>query len=192
MLSLDKKNKINSPNKLRTNLLILANDEVTRIKKTGFTNINSKNLSEFEKHYSSLNNFNFIELKQEKFVSRALTDVIQKNNCKEKFTLKSPDEMNLNFMQNKENSHFEKNNQNINSNAKRISECEKVSFLENLGISINNTKELDDFKIRNPNKKKSLISSKKNMFFKKKTLNQNPVPENENISISTKKQSNLT
>lgn len=169
------KQKMKSRNKLRTKLLIMENDEINRIKKTNFTQINSKNLSEFEKFYTNLNNNNTIELKEEKFVSRDFTDIIQQNNFKQKFTLKSPDGNNLKFTDiskgiTNENDHFNKLDNCKNCN---VSDDKKVVFLENLGIEkskISNKFENAKLKKFQFNRKKSLISSKKNLFFSMTTL----------------------
>jgi hypothetical protein len=181
--------KLKSPNKLRTKLLILANHEINKIKKTNYTQINSKSLNEFEKFYSDLNNNNAIELKEEKFVSRDFTDIIQQNIIREKFTLESPDGNNLKFNCLYKENASENNNifkLSAEKNNKNFAE-KKVVFLENLGIE--NKKALnivdDSFKLSEYNKKKSLISSKKNMFFKMNTLRKqtNSWSEDENNNV---------
>jgi len=172
MASFKEKNKMISNNKLRTRLLILENNELTRIKKTSLTQINSKNLIEYEKIISDLNNNNTIELKQENFCSRAFTDIISRNNIKEKFIMKSPDENNIKFKQNIENGLNDKLllNQN-NLDNKKILEEKYLVFLENLGLGNdgNNVKEEDTSKFMR--RDKATIGTKKNLFFKLKTIN---------------------
>ncbi len=109
-------------NKIRTKLLILANDEITRIKKTNFTKINSRNLIDFEKYYAELDMNKYIELKEEKFNSRDYTDIIHKNKTKDKFILKSPDGSYFNFIQNKDKGEFDTIS---SSNDKKIFENKK-------------------------------------------------------------------
>jgi len=181
--------KLKSPNKLRTKLLILANDEINKIKKTNYTQINSKSLNEFEKFYSDLNNNNAIELKEEQFVSRDFTDIIQQNIIREKFTLESPDGNNLKFNCLYKENALENNNifkLNAEKNNKNFAEKKNV-FLENLGIENKKILDIvdDSCKRLEFNKKKSLISSKKNMYFKINTLlkQANSTSESENNNL---------
>jgi len=176
--------KFSFRNLLRTKLLILANNEILRIKKTNKTQINSRNLCDFEKFYSDLTQNNAIELKEEKFVSRSLTDVIQKNNFKEKFICKSPDEKITKFSQSKENSiPIEKVFRKKSINENELSEDIRKFNVENTDLSqekiFNN---LETF-LNN----KCLISQRKNIFFKLKTLKD--IPQDESQVKEVKKKS---
>lgn len=162
-------------NKLRTQLLILANNELSRIKKNNFTQINSKYLQEFENAYANLNNNNVIILKEENFVSHDdYSDVIQSNTIKGKFVLESPDEYNkCAFLQNKKNI-FCGNSQAFYNQLPSL-EQEKAIFFNKLGISNPYQKEIEprnkqsNYKMLNLNNK-SLISFKKILHFQSQTL----------------------
>ncbi len=183
-------------NKLRTKLLLLANDDINRIKKTSHTQINSRGLREFEKFYADLNNNNAIALKEEKFVSRDFTDIIQQNNKKEKFILKSPDDNSfIKFNDNTKQNTLEAvaadffMNQKDNRDYKNIFKEKKLLFFGKFGSEEYNTtfsaEEFDFLKKIVPvERKKSLISSKKNLFFRMNTLvNHNNASESESESI---------
>jgi len=148
----EKNNQINST---RTTLLLLANNELAHIKKNNNTKINSKKISEAENYYNSGNNY-IIKLKEENFISNSMTrDIIQNKNIKKNFSFKSPDHQNNNFI--RKMSISNKNNPKITireSTVDVFDDCEKNKFELRMKLFEN----------------KSDISSKKNKYFKLKTL----------------------
>ncbi len=156
----NKEQKNFSINKIRTTLLLMVNKELSALKKTHQTKINSKQIAEAENYYASMNNC-IVQLKEEKFIPNFITsDVIHTKNIKNNFSFKSPDQSYNHFIRKIKNS--SKNNIIIksdgleyhdtnfnNANKDKISRMEFQ--LELLG-------------------KKSDISTKKNEHFKKKTL----------------------
>jgi len=150
-----KQNNNDSLNSIRTTLLLLVNNELSNLKKNNKTKINSKILTEVENYYSSANNY-LIKLKEEKFVPNFNTgEVIQNKNFKSKFSFESPDVKNMNFIQ----------KTGIMSNDNNAISMSNI----NPGIKFKNLKEnfqLDLLLFS----KKSDVSSKKNEYFKIRTL----------------------
>jgi len=141
-------------NNIRTILLLMVNKELASLKKVNKTKINSKKLDEVEDYYSATTNL-FIELKEENFNSNFVSkDVIQNKNFKKNISFKSPDSHNTNFI--REIRMSNKNLQNLNSKYKP-----GVDFDECISPSEYDIKK---FGIR------ADISSKKNHYFKMKTL----------------------
>lgn len=146
----------NQINSTRTTLLLLANNELTFIKKNNKTKINSKKISEAENYYNSGNNY-IVKLKEENFISNSMTrDIIQNKNIKNNFSFKSPDHQNNNFirkmrMSNKKNPIIDIRESNVDVFDNSV--INKFEF------------EMKMFG------KKSDISSKKNKYFMLKTLN---------------------
>jgi len=153
MASLRKNNK--QVNSIRTTLLLLANKELTFIKKTNNTKINSKEITEVEKYYNSGNEY-IVKLKEENFISNSMArDIIQNKNIKNNFSFKSPDIQNNNFVRKIRNSN--KNNPIINLREKGNIRSENKN-------KSNSQYEIKLYGV------KSDISSKKNEYFKLKTL----------------------
>ena len=158
MASLEEKR--NYKNAIRTNLLLLANEELSSLKKNNeLSKINSKKIIEAEDYYGSKNSY-IVKLREENFIPSSITrDVIQSINVKNKFSFKSPDSQNL-------NSNFirkSKANESVmkDYNNKTFVVDNKLN-LENLNSNFNF--ELDLFA------KRYGVSSKKNQHFKLKTL----------------------
>jgi len=142
-------------NKIRTTLLLLVNKELSLLKKSIKTKINSKEITEAEDYYASVNNY-VVRLQEEQFVPNSITrDVIQNKNMKYNFSIKSPDQEIYNFI--RKIRYLNKNNSIIN----------KTSIHNNSINKRGNSKIKYDFKIPG---KKSDISKKKNEFFNKKNL----------------------
>lgn len=163
--------KCNSINSFRTNLLLLVNEELSKLKKNSIlTRINSKKITEAEEHYSSGNNY-IVKLQEENFIPSSITrDVIQSFNVRSKFSYKSPDSSNLNgnFVKNR-NAHVSNLFEKKNFGFKNDNENNKLD-LNNLDS--NYAFEVDLFNM------KSDISMKKNQHFKLKTLKINEGKKN--------------
>lgn len=146
-------------NKIRTELLVMVNKELSALKKTNKTKINSKKITEAENYYSSLNNY-VVKLQEEKFIPNSITsDVIQNKNVKYNFSFKSPDQLTNNFIRKIRYS----NNNNPIINSIDSLDMKEIDFPEDEASKKVNFK-MDLIG------KRSDISTKKNENFRKKTL----------------------
>ena len=84
-------------NSIRTILLISINKELTSLRKSCTTKIDSRKLNEFEALFSSSYD-NIIQLKEESFIPENHSrDVIQEKKARTKFHLQSPDAQQFKF-----------------------------------------------------------------------------------------------
>ena len=155
MASQIKRKKIDIRNKLRTQLLILINNELSFMKKSNKTKINDKLISEVETFYYNIND-NIIKLKEENFIPYDFSDVIQTNKWREKYIYQSPDLQEIKIFNTSKIVNFKKLNffeiNQRNEIKEKLLKKERFNFMESIFS------------------KKSLISSKKNMYFRKNTL----------------------
>jgi len=85
-------------NLARTTLLLLANNELSNMKKYYKTKINSKKITDVIDFYSCSNNY-IVKLKEENYIPNDISrNVIQNMNFKNNFSFKSPDQQNTNFI----------------------------------------------------------------------------------------------
>lgn len=140
-------------NSARTNLLLLAYNELLRNKKDNkIALINSKNLSEAENYFCSKNIY-IVSLKEENFMPNNIPrEVFQTNTLKNKVIYKSPDSILKNLFKKLKTKPSSKNLPTVD--------------IKNNPLNNNHHMRIE-FQLLD---KKADISEKKNEYFRKKTL----------------------
>jgi len=154
-----------SINGIRTNLLLMANEELSSLKKNTKTKINSKKITEAEDYYSNSANNYIVKLQEEKFIPSSITrNVIQNVNFKRRISFTTPDIhklYNSNFIVLGDKAVENKTSKDIIDYNNNNHENNQLKF------GYNNSNHELEFDLL---WKKSTVSYKKNLHFKKKSL----------------------